>query len=192
MNKNIFQSFKVIVLAFVISIGISYVSAWTAPTVTPPGGNVAAPINTSINTQTKVGGLTVWGLVSDSLTANTLKITGGTLGQVLTSDADGNALWKVASAAGVPTGGICGAAHIYRTTSGVILGSELQNFNIFTAGISYVSPNSARGCTSMNINQDIDATELQWIKNHCYVINNAMGFNDTGSGTPSADILCWN
>lgn len=57
MNKNIFQTLKLIALALVLSLGISYVSAWTAPTVTPPGGNVAAPINVSNTTQTKSGNL---------------------------------------------------------------------------------------------------------------------------------------
>jgi len=55
MHKNIFQSFKIVILALVLSIGISYVSAWTAPTVTPPNGNVAAPLNVSSTEQTKNG-----------------------------------------------------------------------------------------------------------------------------------------
>lgn len=38
---------------------MSFVYAWTAPTVTPPNGNVSAPINTSATSQTKSGGLTV-------------------------------------------------------------------------------------------------------------------------------------
>lgn len=44
--KNIIQSLKVIMLATVLSFGLSYVYAWTAPTSTPPAGNVSAPINT--------------------------------------------------------------------------------------------------------------------------------------------------
>ena len=57
--KNITQSLKLITLALVLSIGISYVSAWTAPTLTPPNGNVAAPINVGSTAQIKTGGLTV-------------------------------------------------------------------------------------------------------------------------------------
>lgn len=57
MNKNIFQPLKITALVLVLSVGISYVSAWTAPAVTPPGGNVSAPINVSVNSQTKAGDL---------------------------------------------------------------------------------------------------------------------------------------
>ena len=53
--KNITQSLKLIILALALSIGISYVSAWTAPTATPPSSNVAAPINVGSTAQTKTG-----------------------------------------------------------------------------------------------------------------------------------------
>jgi hypothetical protein len=56
---NITQSFKVIAIALVLSVGISYVSAWTAPTATPPNSNVSAPINVGSTAQTKTGDLTV-------------------------------------------------------------------------------------------------------------------------------------
>jgi len=40
------------------SVFVSYlVLAWTEPTSAPPGGNVAAPLNTSINAQSKEGAL---------------------------------------------------------------------------------------------------------------------------------------
>ncbi|KKS58205.1 MAG: PE-PGRS family protein [Candidatus Nomurabacteria bacterium GW2011_GWA2_42_41] len=61
--KNIIQALKIIALALVLSFGISYVYAWTAPTVTPPGGNVSAPINTSATAQYKDGALGVGGLL---------------------------------------------------------------------------------------------------------------------------------
>lgn len=56
---NITQTIKVLVLALVLSFGLSYVYAWTAPTATPPGGNTAAPINTGSTNQIKIGGLTM-------------------------------------------------------------------------------------------------------------------------------------
>lgn len=59
MTNQIFSSLKVIALAVVLSFGLSYVYAWTAPTATPPTGNVSAPLNTSGIAQTKTGGLTV-------------------------------------------------------------------------------------------------------------------------------------
>ncbi len=58
MTKQILSATKVVVLATVLSFGLSYVYAWTAPTETPPAGNVSAPLNTSATAQTKDGGLT--------------------------------------------------------------------------------------------------------------------------------------
>lgn len=63
--KNITQSIKIIALSLVLSFGLSYVYAWTAPTVSAPNGNVSAPINTSGTTQTKSGQL-----VTDTLGVN--------------------------------------------------------------------------------------------------------------------------
>ncbi|KKS48188.1 MAG: hypothetical protein UV12_C0002G0037 [Candidatus Nomurabacteria bacterium GW2011_GWC2_42_20] len=64
--KNIIQALKVVALALILSFGISYVYAWTAPTMTPPNGNVSAPINTSSTAQTKSGGLTVGSITAPS------------------------------------------------------------------------------------------------------------------------------
>ncbi len=58
MNQTM-KTLKIIALATVLSFGLSFVYAWTAPTVTPPGGNTAAPINTSATAQVKNGGLSV-------------------------------------------------------------------------------------------------------------------------------------
>ena len=57
MNKLI-STLKIVALALVLSFGISYVYAWTAPTSTAPGGNVSAPLNTSGTAQTKTGDIT--------------------------------------------------------------------------------------------------------------------------------------
>lgn len=64
MHTKIFNFIKVSLLALSLSFGLSFVYAWTAPTVTPPGGNVAAPINISSVAQTKAGALTVGGLIT--------------------------------------------------------------------------------------------------------------------------------
>lgn len=61
--KNITQSLKVTVLSLLLSFGLSYVYAWTAPTVTAPGGNVSAPINTSTTSQLKDGAFGATGII---------------------------------------------------------------------------------------------------------------------------------
>ncbi|BCX15535.1 MAG: hypothetical protein KatS3mg097_427 [Candidatus Parcubacteria bacterium] len=77
---------------FVFSIiGISY--AWQNPTVSPPGGNVDAPVNTGTSTQYKAGALGIGGVFnayndayfgittgSDTTTAPNVSITGNTVG----------------------------------------------------------------------------------------------------------------
>lgn len=66
MNKQIIPALKVLLLATILSLGIGYALAWTAPTTTPPGGNVSAPINTGSTDQTKLGDIcttktgTIW------------------------------------------------------------------------------------------------------------------------------------
>lgn len=78
MTNKIFSSLKVIALAVVLSFGFSYVYAWTAPSATPPTGNVSAPINTSATAQTKTGALTVGELTTTSaLNMGTNNIVGG-------------------------------------------------------------------------------------------------------------------
>lgn len=56
MKKQILSILKITLLATVLSFGISYAIAWTAPSTPPPGGNVYAPINVGPDKQTKVGG----------------------------------------------------------------------------------------------------------------------------------------
>lgn len=47
MTKQTQSALKIIALAIVLSLGLSYVYAWTVPTATPPAGNVAAPLTAS-------------------------------------------------------------------------------------------------------------------------------------------------
>ncbi|OIP65225.1 MAG: hypothetical protein COV32_02800 [Candidatus Yonathbacteria bacterium CG10_big_fil_rev_8_21_14_0_10_43_136] len=118
MRHNITNAIKVSALAVILSLGLSFVYAWTAPTNQPPAGNVSAPINTSATAQTKAGDFSVGGLLSgvnatfnrlgigapaDPLialnVAGTIKTTGFQLstgsgvGKVLTSDSSGNTSW---------------------------------------------------------------------------------------------------
>lgn len=59
MIKQIFSAIKVSTLAIILSMGILYAYAWTAPSTTPPTGNVSAPINTSAAAQSISGKLGV-------------------------------------------------------------------------------------------------------------------------------------
>ena len=72
--KNIIQLFKITTLALILSFGLSYVYAWTAPTQTPPLGNVAAPINTSSISQYKNGAFGVGGIFKAYTELDTPKI----------------------------------------------------------------------------------------------------------------------
>lgn len=78
MRTKILNAVRISGLAIALSLGMSYVYAWTAPTVAPTGGNAAAPINVSSTPQVKNGSLTLynsptygWGL----------DVLGGIIGQ---------------------------------------------------------------------------------------------------------------
>lgn len=89
MRNQLLNATKVITLAVILSFGLSYAIAWTAPAATPPGGNVDAPINTGSTAQTKAGNLTVsgldlnagsitniWSIAANSISAGTITLTG--------------------------------------------------------------------------------------------------------------------
>lgn len=115
MNKReVMQSLKVVILGLTLSVGLSYVFAWTGPTQTAPAGNVPAPINAGGLAQFKAGFLSVGkssmpttgtaldvnGAVSlgNLLVNGVITITGGSpsAGKVLTStDSTGLASWQI-------------------------------------------------------------------------------------------------
>ncbi|OGZ18312.1 MAG: hypothetical protein A2V72_00920 [Candidatus Nealsonbacteria bacterium RBG_13_37_56] len=68
--------FAVIVVCFAIAV---YVSAWTEPTAVPPGANVSAPLNTSLEGQTKQGNLVVNALGINAA-GNALLVPNGNVG----------------------------------------------------------------------------------------------------------------
>lgn len=89
MNSKLLNTLKVSLLAVVLSFGLSYALAWTAPTATPPTGNVSAPINTGGAPQTIPGSLKVnslnlnagditntWNIIANSLTATNINTIG--------------------------------------------------------------------------------------------------------------------
>jgi len=115
MLKQLLSTAKVVLLALVLSFGLSYALAWTAPTATPPGANVAAPINAGNTAQEKTGGLTVGSLttagavtagsvsapnvLTTSATAQT-KSGGLTVGSLTTTGLTNTGTLRVTSGAG--------------------------------------------------------------------------------------------
>lgn len=69
---------KVITLAAILSFGISFAYAWTAPGSNPPTGNVSAPVNVGTSDQIKNGGLGVGAFTADSAVFNGNVGIGGT------------------------------------------------------------------------------------------------------------------
>ena len=94
----------VIMVGLVLGVSLQVVKAWTEPTEAPPGGNVGAPVNTSLLDQTKAGGLRVLSLFTHGLQLP----DGATPGAVLTAKADpmnplistGEAAWAAAEGGG--------------------------------------------------------------------------------------------
>lgn len=61
---NLLTSLRTLILALVLSIGVSYAyAAWAPPTSAPTGGNAEAPVNVGSATQVKAGGLGINGLL---------------------------------------------------------------------------------------------------------------------------------
>ena len=80
-KQDFIQSVKIIILALFIAVGTSYIFAWTAPTGTPPAGDVSAPINVGYSPQIKDGNLWIKGLVSAGVSAtNGLIVENGNVG----------------------------------------------------------------------------------------------------------------
>lgn len=116
MNTKIIQTMKILVLALILSMGISYIFAdWTqpksaAPTCTSGDPGCDAPIHVGDNAQWKKGGLTIGGskvpsagyklevpglasfqgIVTQAITIT----TGAGANKVLISDENGVASWK--------------------------------------------------------------------------------------------------
>jgi len=167
IKKDFIQSIKVIVLALVLSVGISVVSAaWQDAPANPPQSNAPAPINVSSTGQTKEGGLVLnanggadYGLIvvgADKkgfvgigvLTPTQkldilgkIKIVDGTqgAGKVLTSDAHGVASWTTST--GGPKGGVSSVTG----SSGIISNPTTGNVNV-TADTKFLQKRVSGTC----------------------------------------------
>jgi len=112
MNKNTLQIFTTVFASFFIAVMVTH--AWSAPTASPPGANVSAPINVSGNPQTKIGNL---GIGISGLPSIEAWTTSG-WGQILQLP-NGNALKWQADAQGWRhgIGATTGGTYFFRTAS---------------------------------------------------------------------------
>ncbi len=76
MKKDIIQTLKILLAAAVLSMGISYVYAWTAPPQAPPAGNTPAPLDSGGTPQYKTGKLSIG---NSSVPTNALEVYGTSL-----------------------------------------------------------------------------------------------------------------
>lgn len=102
MHK-IINAIKTVLLALVLSFGLSYVYAWTAPTVTAPNGNVSAPINTSATLQQKSGDFTVANFVASTVSVGATINTNAITAPQFCIGVSCITAWP---AAGIPTGAV--------------------------------------------------------------------------------------
>jgi hypothetical protein len=115
ITKKVLENAKLIVLAVLLTLGLSYVSAtWTAPTAPPVGNNAEAPINVSSGNQAKGG---------PSLGNSLLDINGLFSSQNIISfhDITGNNLSQANNSNVTYTGGIAG---VCTTTSGKLVACD--------------------------------------------------------------------
>lgn len=103
--KTKFIALTVLVLGFLLGASaLSVLAQWSAPTQTPPAGNVPAPVNVGSSAQEKLGALSVnWmatGFSDIGLRFNgKIQMIDGNqgAGKVLTSDANGVGTWQSVS-----------------------------------------------------------------------------------------------
>ncbi len=76
MIKQILKNIGVVVFGLIVLFAASQVSAWTAPTGTPPANNVVSPLNIGTAGQSKAGGL----ILNSGGAANGLLVQSGNVG----------------------------------------------------------------------------------------------------------------
>ncbi len=62
MKKDFIQTLKIVIVALILTVGTNYIFAayvWSPPSMTPPLGNTASPLNVTLTGQIKEGGLTL-------------------------------------------------------------------------------------------------------------------------------------
>ncbi len=135
-----------LVLVLMLLVGVDYLNAWTVPTQAPPGGNVAAPINTSATFQQKSGNFAGNILAAltevrsnrycDALGNNCISIPRCQPGQTLVADASSN--W------------VCSGATVTPTSSAPTLTFTVAPTSVTTGGSATLtwSSTNATACTA--------------------------------------------
>jgi hypothetical protein len=63
ISKKIAYQVGIVIIGLAVGTMLQFAGAWVNPTVSPPDGNIGAPINTGVATQYKSGALGVGGLL---------------------------------------------------------------------------------------------------------------------------------
>ncbi len=153
--KRYIQPFKTIFLALILSFGVSYVSAWTGPTATPPANNASAPVNTSLNTQYKEGAFGVG------------KILVGYGGIIGLSDAGNNSISQWLGQFGATgvgaNSGYVGMEFETIKNGGAAAGSPEQKLHLWThrSGVLNSRALTIDGVGNVGINKDVPTARLE-------------------------------
>jgi hypothetical protein len=140
LQPYILRFLSTFLLASIALFGAAVVSAWTSPTVAPPNGNVAAPINISATSQTKTGTFTASDATSYGVIGYALSTVAGAYG-VYGRTWDPARGGVIGYAANGTTFGAVGMANLYslygngdiRTTAGNV---SLVSGNVDVGGAS--------------------------------------------------------
>jgi hypothetical protein len=143
-NKNI-QNIKIVTLALILALGISYASAaWTpAPPPGPPQNNTDAPINVGGSSQTKIG---PFNISTTSLTALTVYDGGTVLGYLVTGSRGIYSTGKIGVGISNPEMSIEASLPSSATFNMPSIGTSLANGTKWI----YMSPNNADIIRSKN------------------------------------------
>ncbi len=136
---------KTIIVAMILIAGVSLVSAWTAPTQIPPGGNVSAPVNVGALSQYKSGAFGVGGLFrayGNAIVDGSLSI--GTASPTQKLDVNGD----IKTNAGIWLGGV--RKTDWPSGEGTVVSSGLYGY-CYEYYSAHVDRSANNGCTSADI-----------------------------------------
>lgn len=140
--RAIGETARLTVLALVLGLGVNYAFAWTGPTLSPPDGNTASPINTSSDSQYTSGALGIGGLLVaySGIDVNSKRIT-SLATPIASTDAASKAYVDAASSGG-------GQASTTHTQVFYTSGTWTRPAGVTTVNVSMCGGGGAGGLTS--------------------------------------------